>query len=106
VNNRQAALVAASTAGLEGPDLERRVRILELWLDELDRAQAGKRAPLPLTVIETAMERADELLRFGHGVVVRIVQNEGNPVVELSDGETYVWTSDRWYSRGPIQVAS
>ncbi|MEV7762242.1 hypothetical protein [Curtobacterium flaccumfaciens] len=100
MNNRQAAVIAAASRGTDNRNLEREARVLEFWLDELDRAEAANELPRTLEWITIAVEAIADL-ELAQGEPVHSLQINGeSPVATLASGRTYQFEKDRWMSRG------
>ncbi|MEV7761808.1 hypothetical protein [Curtobacterium flaccumfaciens] len=101
MKNRQAALIAAVSAGIGEEGLERQVRIFENWLDELDHAEETQELPRTLAWVTSAIEAVLELEESHTERVVRIDEVRGDPTAELAGGSHYRFNKGRWYPVGP-----
>ncbi len=102
MNNRQAALIAATSRGTNDQALDLQVRIFEFWLDEQERAREAQEHPQSIEWVTSAMEAVQNLERTVGEPVTELRSNESNPVATLAGGDTYQFTQGRWWARGPL----
>ncbi|WIB31427.1 hypothetical protein [Curtobacterium sp. MCSS17_005] len=102
MNNRQAALIAATSRGTNDQGLDLQVRIFEFWLDEQERAHEARKHPRSIGWVTSAIEAVQDLERTAGEPMTELRSKENDPVAVLAGGDTYQFTQGRWWSRGPL----
>ncbi|QQD76924.1 hypothetical protein I8920_03965 [Curtobacterium sp. YC1] len=102
MNNRQAALIAASSLAGEPQEIAARARLWTLWLNELDDAASEARMPVDFERFAFAVRESAALEHRHASPVALVLLHQGMPVVVLEDDETYQYEKGRWHSRGPL----
>ncbi|WIE69210.1 hypothetical protein [Curtobacterium sp. MCLR17_054] len=91
MNNRQAALIAASSLEANPIKASRTARLLSAWLDELDLAQEEQRLPITWDVLAKAVDAGADLELVQRSPIVKIRSVDDRAVVELANGRSYTW---------------
>lgn len=91
MNNRQAALIAASALTSSIPAAIHQTRLLRVWLDELDAAEAEKRRPAEFEVVARAVEASPKLEQAQGSPVSSFDFSGERPAVDLANGHGYEW---------------
>lgn len=91
MNNRQAALIAASNLETNTLRAIYTSRLLSAWLDELDSAQEEQRLPIAWDVLAKAVDAGADLELAQRSPIVKIRSVDDRAVVELANGRSYTW---------------
>jgi hypothetical protein len=91
MNNRQAALIAASSLTTTVTAATRQARLLTVWLDELDAAETEKRLPTDFNIVARAVEASSKLEQAQDSPVVRFHFDGDRPTVDLASDQSYEW---------------
>jgi hypothetical protein len=96
MNNRQAALIAATGLESTPEDAVSTARFLAAWLNEMDAAEIEGRLPLDPEVVRLAVEKGRDLEILASSPIVAVEGHGSTPLVRLLDGKTYRWFGSSW----------
>lgn len=91
MKNRQAALIAAAGLTTTVTAAARQAKLLTVWLDELDAAEAEKRFPADFDVVARAVEASSKLEQAQSAPAVAFHFDGERPKVDLANDQSYEW---------------